>query len=772
MVNSATGRLLAGALQEIRMVRKGTLGRCVVALVCVLAAGCHSDPEARKREYLAQGDNYLKHKKYPEAILAYRKAIEQDERFGEARRGLAKAYAGVGDLKDSVDQLVRAADLLPNDVTLQLDAVNGLLSVRRFADARARADAVLAANPNNVDARIMRATAIAGLGDFDTAVSEIRRAIDIEPRRTRSYVDLGALFLLRARYTEAEAAFKQAIALDPRSVDAHLALATLYRNTNRQPDAEQYLKKALDIDPESVAANRMLADLYLTSGRAAAAEAPLRKASAKADDVSSRMELADYYIRQNRPNDARPVLEEVARDPRGYAVATTRLAGLEYAAGHIKEAHALVDAVLAKQPDNPIALVSKGRWLLIEQKLDDALAAAQAAAKADPQYAEAHFLLGQVYSARKEPEKALASFLEVLRLNPNAVEAEKAAALLQLQAGRRDVGLQFAEQAVKARPDDVNARLLLVRAMLANGQIDRAQAELQGMVPAASDRAETHVLLGRVQQAKKDPAAARRSFEHALELNPRAIEALQALVSLDVEDKQPDQARRRVEAALSKTPDSAPLLMLAARTYASTGDLDRAENSLKRALQVDPSLLEAYGALGELYVRQHKLDQARAEFERLAAKRPDDITANTMVGMILQAQGKSADAAQAYETIVGRNPKAAVASNNLAYILAEQNASLDRALNLAQAAKAELPDNPDVNDTLGWIYYKKGLASLAIDPLEQSARTDPSNAIYQYHLGFAYLKAGDKRKGRAALERALKLKPDSEMAAEARKALS
>jgi tetratricopeptide (TPR) repeat protein len=307
--------------------------------------------------------------------------------------------------------------------------------------------------------------------------------------------------------------------------------------------------------------------------------------------------------------------------------------------------------------------------------------------------------------------------------------------------------------------------------MIANGQIDRAQTELQ-RVPGASDRADAQVLLGRVQQARKDPAAARRSFEHALELNPRTIEALQALVGLDVADRQPDQARRRVEAALSKTPDDSALLMLAARTYGATGDLDRAESFLKRALVVDPSLLEAYGALGELYVRQHKLDQARAEFERLAAKRPDDITANTMVGMILQAQGRAADAAKAYEGIVGRNPKAAVASNNLAYILAEQNASLDRALNLAQAAKAELPDNPDVNDTLGWIYYKKGLATLAIDPLEQSARTDPSNAIYQYHLGFAYLKAGDKEKGRAALERALKLKPDSEMAGEARKALS
>ena len=182
--------------------------------------------------------------------------------------------------------------------------------------------------------------------------------------------------------------------------------------------------------------------------------------------------------------------------------------------------------------------------------------------------------------------------------------------------------------------------------------------------------------------------------------------------------------------------------------------------------------MQAYGVLGQLYRREGKLEEARAEFQRIADQRPDDIPAATMVGMLLEQQGKKEEAKAVYDRIFERNPKAAVAANNLAYLLAEEGTNLDRALNLAQSAKAQMPDDASVSDTLGWVYYKKDLASLAIETLEFSVNKDPNNPAFQYHLGFAYVKAGNAEKGRMWLERALKLQPNSTMAAEARKALS
>ena len=94
------------------------------------------------------------------------------------------------------------------------------------------------------------------------------------------------------------------------------------------------------------------------------------------------------------------------------------------------------------------------------------------------------------------------------------------------------------------------------------------------------------------------------------------------------------------------------------------------------------------------------------------------------------------------------------------------------ALQLAQTAKAQVPNHPDINDTLGWIYALKGLPSLALPPLTACNQMNPSNATYAYHLGVAYSKVGDKPRARAALERAIKFGGESSDAREAKTLLA
>ena len=44
--------------------------------------------------------------------------------------------------------------------------------------------------------------------------------------------------------------------------------------------------------------------------------------------------------------------------------------------------------------------------------------------------------------------------------------------------------------------------------------------------------------------------------------------------------------------------------------------------------------------------------------------------------------------------------------------------------------------SPKVSHTLGFIYYKKDLVSLAIRTFKRTAENDRGNALYQYHLGW------------------------------------
>ena len=89
-----------------------------------------------------------------------------------------------------------------------------------------------------------------------------------------------------------------------------------------------------------------------------------------------------------------------------------------------------------------------------------------------------------------------------------------------------------------------------------------------------------------------------------------------------------------------------------------------------------------------------------------------------------------------------------------------------------EAAKAQLPSQPEINDTLGWIYYKKGLTTLALGPLSQAVDKGPKVAAYQFHLGMALAKNGETDKARTALQAALAIDPSVAGAADARKTLA
>jgi tetratricopeptide (TPR) repeat protein len=279
--------------------------------------------------------------------------------------------------------------------------------------------------------------------------------------------------------------------------------------------------------------------------------------------------------------------------------------------------------------------------------------------------------------------------------------------------------------------------------------------------------------LGKLYAMKGDSTGARGAFERALTIDPKDIEALSGLTALDIQAKNPAAARARVDAHLVANQNDPRLLLLAARLYTVLGDANAAERTLRKVIEVDPAQLDAYALLGQLYASQRRLDEARAEFEKVAERRPKNaVGAQTVVAMILQMQNKQAEAQASYEKLLAMDPRAAVAANNLAWIYTEGRGNLDVALGLAQTARSQLPNSPEVSDTLGWVYYKKGLASLAVPIFRESVDKAPKNAVYQYHLGLAYAKSGNKEEARKALEQALVLNPTFDGSAEAQRVLA
>jgi tetratricopeptide (TPR) repeat protein len=138
----------------------------------------------------------------------------------------------------------------------------------------------------------------------------------------------------------------------------------------------------------------------------------------------------------------------------------------------------------------------------------------------------------------------------------------------------------------------------------------------------------------------------------------------------------------------------------------------------------------------------------------------------------MERMGQLKDAQVQYEKTVRENPRAAVASYKLAAMYADQDEKLNFALDLANAARKQLPEDPAVSDVLGWLYVRKKQPALGVPALESAVKASPNNAIYRYHLGVAYARTGKPPQAREELTRALQIDKGFAYAAQARETLA
>ncbi len=741
----------------------------VVVGVCVSGA-CSRSPEAASRAHLDAGNVYAEQKKFDKAVVEYRNAVKQNERSGDARLKLAQAYEQTHDRARALREYVRAADLLPDSVDAQVSAARYLVLAGQFEDARARAERALVLDPRNVQAQLVLGSALVGMKDLDGAVREVEAAIALDPLDVKARTSLGVLEIAKGDAQRAETAFTEAVGLQPRSVDARIALASFYWLRRRTAEAEQALKAALEIDPTSALVNRALAAFFIQTGRPADAEGYLKRLADRGDS-QSRLALADYYTSMRRWADATAILTVLEGDKSHALAASLRLATIAYADRRTTEAHRIVDDLLARGGTPSQALLLKARFLLAENRTEAAIDRLKAAITADPKSAAAPYMLGNAHFSRSDLPAAADSYRAALQVNPNLVAAQLQLSRVSLLRGDASAAVDAAQRVIDKQPDNPIAKVMLIDGLLAKRDLARAEQEAMALKRKYPAVAAVHVMEGKLLTLKQNLPAAGRAFTQALTIDPSSLDAAVGLVGVDIASGDVATARRRAEALLGRMPDDPAIRMLTARVYAAANEASKAEALLQQVLQQAPANTAALGTLGDLYLRDGKLAQALQQFEALSVREPKSITVQTMVAIILQRQKRTEEAKKRYELVLELDPNTPVAANNLAWMLAEQGQDLDRALRLATSAAEQRPDDPQVHDTIGWIYYQKQLPSMAIGPLQRAVDRDPNNASFHFHLGLALAAAGEAHDARVHLEKALALSPEFDGAMEARRVL-
>jgi tetratricopeptide (TPR) repeat protein len=650
-----------------------------------------------------------------------------------------------------------------------------LLLAGFFEDAKGRADNALSLNPQSVDALILAGNAMAGLRDLDAAVKQYQEALALDPKGAQAYTNIGAIQYSRGQLQDAEATFRKAVASDRTSVPARLGLASFFWASKRFPEAEAMLKEALAIDPNDLGPNRALGAFYMATGHREQAEPYFKRITETTKTEEAEIALADYYMALNRFADARAILEPLNEKADFSGPAPIRLAVLAVQEGKRAEANDIIQRVLDKTPGYLPARVFRLRLLVADGNLDEAMLAATTLAREEPgspAAAEAHVIIGEIENDRDRTPQAIDAFEEVLRIQPQNVAASLTLAQIHLRVGNADPAETYAVQVLTAQPKNPVARAIIVRARWLRHDMRRADAELASLekdfpnaVPVLNLLAARDLEAGRTDRA-------RATYERAAAAAPDNLEALEGLVIIDLAGGRKKEATARVDAVLKRAKPSAELFVIAARAHAGAGNLPQAEDLLRHAIEREPARIAAYAMLAQLYVQDKRLDAAEGQFLDLLKRDPKSVAVNTMLGMLLETKHDLAGAEQQYVKTLAAEPNAAVAGNNLAWLYVSSNRNLDVALQLAQASQQAIPEDPQINDTLGWVYYRKGMFPQAVRHLEISVSRDPNDPGIAYHLGMAYVSTGDKVQARRSLERALTLNPTFSGADDAKKALA
>lgn len=164
----------------------------------------------------------------------------------------AQVIYNLGDIARAATMTRRAFRQSSGDPKLQLQLGKIYAVQERFDIAEKQFRAVIAKDPDNIEAKRRLALALQHSdSSSDEAEKLVKEVVAAAPHDLQAWLQLGALFAnLDNRYEDAEAAFAKALEIDPVSSSALHNYGLLKRFQGDLAEAEKYLKKACEEHPD------------------------------------------------------------------------------------------------------------------------------------------------------------------------------------------------------------------------------------------------------------------------------------------------------------------------------------------------------------------------------------------------------------------------------------------------------------------------------------------------------------------------------------------
>jgi len=729
---------------------------CLTATALLFGNGCSVSPQARAARSLRAGKGYLAKKDYPRAVLEFSNAVQATPSDAEAYYQLGLALLGNGDVDQAASNFKKAADRNSGHSGAQLHLAE-LESLSRNQEAvqegLRRAQDILGRSPLNPDALSVAGLAEIRLGQVPQAEKHLEQALAAYPEHLQAAVNLARAKLLRKDATGAEGVLKQAVIRSPRSADPLTALGQFYVAIGKPDDAEREFRRALMIDPANVTALSTLGPILWRASRLNEAEDIYRRLSTA--DTRFRIAHASFLFGIKKYDPAVAELKTLAAAAPDDREVRSALITAYVAANRDSEALKLLNSALQKWPKDSDALLQRSRIYLSKGMTMEAETDVVKVLSFRPESADAHFVRSKVYQAVGATVERRQELSEALNRDPKFATArlELAQVLIDLNAAKS--ALKLLEEAPSGQTSSLPFIVQRNWALLSAGDDRRARLGVDETL-TVSRHPELVLQDGMLKWKEHNYSAAQACATEVLKQQPEDVRALELLWRSYASSNRGGAGIQEVRQYAMRASRSVLMQRFYSKLLFEDGDIDGARHVLETARSLSPKALDLFLDLSDLDVAQGNLDAARRSLSEVLPLDMQDSRVRLKLAALETTAGNYRTAIDYYRKIVAGNPRHSLALNNLAYLISEFSGNPDEALKYAQQAKELSPDSASADDTLGWIYYQKGLYALAIPYLESAVEHEPS-ARHKYHLAMAYMKAGQRIKGKHALDAALRL---------------
>ena len=184
---------------------------------------------------------------------AANKAIAIEEGNAVAHYLLGKARKGQNDDLMTIAHLTKAITLKDDFIEARLLRAEALLNLKQYKEMMEDIDAVLAQNPEEETAMLLRGKVKESNGQGEEAEEDYKLVTEINPFNEQAYLYLGQLYINQKKLTEAIGLFDEAIELNPNFAEAYKERGRAKLLNGDKDGSVEDMKKSLELNPKEEA---------------------------------------------------------------------------------------------------------------------------------------------------------------------------------------------------------------------------------------------------------------------------------------------------------------------------------------------------------------------------------------------------------------------------------------------------------------------------------------------------------------------------------------